>query len=246
MQSAKNSLIDALERLVSKDSVDDRWKAAVSLSKDLGLESILVASLDQTCHDIKWVNTTMSGSWMEEYLAQDYIAVDPHIPRLASGQKISLLDIGKMHRDDAPVAKAWDLVNGLRNEGFNRMICSRYGGADVGINVTLGFGHRVGENDLGFDHRLFAALLACTIGDPVDGVSNRILGVKPDSALLTRRQREVLTLLAEGMQTARIAETLGLSESAVSLHFANARQALGAHTREHALALALRKGLLSF
>lgn len=246
MGSAKNNLIDALERLVSEQKVEARWKAAVSLSNDLGLESILVASLDQQSKNIKWVNTTMSGSWMEEYLSRNYIAVDPHIPRLAGGQKISRLDIGKLHRDDAPAAKAWDLDNGLRNEGFARMICSRYGGNDIGINVTLGFGHEVGERDLGFDHRLFAALLASTIGDPVEGVSNRILGATPQKPPLTRRQTEVLTLLAQGLQTARIAEKLGLSESAVSLHFANARQALGAQTREHALAIALRDGWLTF
>lgn len=249
MASAKNALIDALDRLVSVDEAERRWQAATELSQALGLNSILVASLDQPGRNIHWVNTTMSGEWMEEYLSNDYITVDPHIHNLSSGYKISTVDIGRLHRDDAYVPKAWDLDNGLRNEGFDRMICSRFGDKDIGINVTLGFGAHMSETDLSFDHRLFAALLASTIGTPVESAANLKLGAtqpSTDASLLTSRQREVLTLLAEGHQTARIAERLGLSEAAVSLHFSNARKALNAQTREQALAIALRDGLISF
>jgi DNA-binding CsgD family transcriptional regulator len=62
---------------------------------------------------------------------------------------------------------------------------------------------------------------------------------------LTPRQCQVLTLLASGLQNGAIAETLGITEVAVRKHFTAARRALGANTREHALAIALRTGLIT-
>ena len=245
MASAKNALIDALERLVNTPNPEARWKAATDLSSELGLGSILVAELAFQTQDIHWVNTNMSDAWMEEYLAEDYLSVDPLVPDLAAGHHINRVAFGTLHRMDAASQKAWSLNHGLQSEGFGHMICSRYGGTDLGKTVTLGFTPDLHEQDLPFDHHLFSALLASTIGAPVTSAANTRLGAAPTSPL-TQRQREVLSLLAEGNQTARIAERLGLSEPAVSQHFANARKALGAQTREHALAIALRDGLIDF
>lgn len=245
MASAKNALIDALARLVNTQNPEARWKAATDLSTELGLGSILVAQLDFRTQDIHWVNTNLSDAWMEEYLAEDYLSVDPLVPDLANGSKSNRVEFGTLHRMDAPNQKAWSLNHGLQSEGFGHMICSRFGDSRFGQTVTLGFTPDLHENDLPFDHHLFAALLASTIGAPVDSAANMRLGVEATSPL-TQRQREVLSLLAEGNQTARIAEKLGLSEPAVSQHFANARKALGAQTREHALAIALRDGLIAF
>ncbi len=57
---------------------------------------------------------------------------------------------------------------------------------------------------------------------------------------LTRREREILGLLAEGMSGARIAEKLVLSPETVRTHVRNAMAKLGASTRSQAVALALR------
>lgn len=60
-------------------------------------------------------------------------------------------------------------------------------------------------------------------------------------AALTRREREILGLLAEGMSGAQIAEKLVLSPETVRTHVRNARSKLGATTRSQAVALALRQ-----
>lgn len=245
MTSAKNALIDALERLVHTPNPEARWTAATKVSKELGLGSILVAEVEFQTQNIHWLNTNLSDTWMEEYLVEGYVAVDPHISNLAAGNLSSRVELGTLHRMDAPNQKAWSLNHGLQSEGFAQMICSRYGAGPSGKAVTLGFTPDLREQDMPFNHHLFSALLASTIGAPVNSDANRRLGVEQASPL-TQRQREVLSLLAEGNQTARIAEKLGLSEPAVSQHFANARKALGAQTREHALAIAMRDGLIAF
>lgn len=59
---------------------------------------------------------------------------------------------------------------------------------------------------------------------------------------LSQREAECLSLLAQGLRTQRIAERMAISPATVEFHFKNARRKLGAHTREHALAISVRNG----
>jgi DNA-binding NarL/FixJ family response regulator len=62
---------------------------------------------------------------------------------------------------------------------------------------------------------------------------------------LTQREREVLTLLAEGMTNERAAATLGISPETVQTHVRKAMAKLDADTRTQAVATALRRSLIS-
>ena len=61
---------------------------------------------------------------------------------------------------------------------------------------------------------------------------------------LTRRQREILQLLANGESTTVAARKLGLSEETVKTHTKNALGRLEARNRTHAVAIALRDALI--
>jgi DNA-binding NarL/FixJ family response regulator len=61
---------------------------------------------------------------------------------------------------------------------------------------------------------------------------------------LTRRQREILQLLANGESTTVAARELGLSEETVKTHTKNALGRLEARNRTHAVAIALREALI--
>jgi DNA-binding CsgD family transcriptional regulator len=60
----------------------------------------------------------------------------------------------------------------------------------------------------------------------------------------SKREREVLTLLARGSTDVKIAEILGLSPATVQTHVRNAKAKLGARTRAQAVALALVGNLI--
>src|SRR5581483_2373008 len=62
---------------------------------------------------------------------------------------------------------------------------------------------------------------------------------------LSSREREVLTLVAEGHSLSGIAERLTISLATVRTHVVNAYRKLGARNRSHAIALALRDGLIT-
>lgn len=61
---------------------------------------------------------------------------------------------------------------------------------------------------------------------------------------LTEREREVLSLVAEGLTNAAIAERLVVSVHTVRNHVANLSAKLGASSKLEALAIAVREGLL--
>jgi PAS domain S-box-containing protein len=62
--------------------------------------------------------------------------------------------------------------------------------------------------------------------------------------MLTPRQREVLTLLADGASTSEIAVVLGLAEETVRNHIRQLLRRLGVHSRLAAVAYARRHGIL--
>ena len=61
---------------------------------------------------------------------------------------------------------------------------------------------------------------------------------------LTRRQREILQLYADGNSTARVARNLGLSAETVRTHTKGILARLQARDRAHAVAIALRTSLI--
>jgi DNA-binding NarL/FixJ family response regulator len=80
--------------------------------------------------------------------------------------------------------------------------------------------------------------------DTLRAAAGRAVGGGPMSAVaqLTSREREVLLLLARGMDNRAIAETLYLSPDTARTHVRNLLRKLGVHSRADAARLALRTG----
>jgi DNA-binding NarL/FixJ family response regulator len=62
---------------------------------------------------------------------------------------------------------------------------------------------------------------------------------------LSKREREIIDLLAQGLNGEQVAERLVLSSETVKTHIRNAMSKLEANTRVHAIAIALREGFIS-
>ena len=63
--------------------------------------------------------------------------------------------------------------------------------------------------------------------------------------VLSKREREIMDLLAQGLTGEQVAEKLYLSPETIKTHIRNAMSKLEAHTRVHAVAIALRQGFIS-
>lgn len=118
--------------------------------------------------------------------------------------------------------------------------------AAAGVGACLGV-------DTGL-RQLIAAIQADTTGAMLVGTSSLVAdGVRSDESRtgpktpisLTRREREVVELLAEGCNPAAIAVRLVISIYTAQGHVKNVLRKLGAHSQLEAVAIAARMGLLA-
>ncbi len=79
------------------------------------------------------------------------------------------------------------------------------------------------------------AIYVAVSDDPSYKPSDGLAGELP----LTEREREIVTLIALGRETAQIAEELHISRETVRTHVRNAMSRLGAHTRAQLVAIVL-------
>ena len=82
--------------------------------------------------------------------------------------------------------------------------------------------------------------------NPTDSQTN---GVEHENAqprfCLSRREAQVLHLAAEGWEYQEIGDRLGITRATVRNHMVSVRRKLGARNSLHALAIALRRKLIS-
>ena len=78
----------------------------------------------------------------------------------------------------------------------------------------------------------------------VDPALSSTIVLEEGDRTLTVRQREILQMLADGMQTDAVARQLGLSTETVRTHTKRILAKLHADTRTQAVAIAIRNGLI--
>ncbi|HLI76440.1 MAG TPA: LuxR C-terminal-related transcriptional regulator [Acidobacteriaceae bacterium] len=91
---------------------------------------------------------------------------------------------------------------------------------------------------------LVAAVRAVAQGRTVTVTTGAHSPRRPDSAVISEREREVLHLLAAGQRTAEISKRLSLSPRTVERHLADLRAKLDAHTSAELVRAAQERGLL--
>ena len=94
------------------------------------------------------------------------------------------------------------------------------------------------------------AATAAATGPTPSGASALVRGfvgeappTRPDTFGLSRREREVLSLIAEGRTNREIGERLFISQKTVGVHVGNILSKLGVSGRVEAAAVAIRLGL---
>lgn len=90
---------------------------------------------------------------------------------------------------------------------------------------------------------LGAVLAGGSYVDPALGIVSLTTGRVASE--LTRREADVLTLLAEGFTYEEIGRRLAISPETVRTHLQKASERLGSSTRTHAVATAIRLGLIA-
>jgi DNA-binding NarL/FixJ family response regulator len=151
--------------------------------------------------------------------------IDHHLPRLGGAALV---------RELADVAPATRIVvyTADADEASAAEILSSGAAAVVLKEAPL--------DDLG--GALEAAAAGRSYVDP--SLARHALARRPDAASLTEREAAVLLLLADGLSNDEIGARLSISGATVRIHVRKASARLGAATRTHAVATALRLGLI--
>ena len=154
---------------------------------------------------------------------------------------LAIVDIG------LPGRSGLDLTRGLlaTDPDFGVLLYTGISDQDTLVRA-LDSGARGVALKAGAPEELVAALRAVAQGDTyVDDRLRSLLSARLKTqriGVLSPREREVLDLLAGGLNGEEVAVRLVLSPETVRTHVRNAMEKLGAKTRVHAVAIALRKG----
>jgi DNA-binding NarL/FixJ family response regulator len=146
------------------------------------------------------------------------VIVDVHLPG------ISGYEVCHQLKDDLNAAPPVVLVSGERTESFDR-VAGLLIGADDCVSKP-------------FAPDEFVARVRRLMPRP--GIDSQ-----PEDLNLTRRELQVLTLLAAGLRQAQIAEHLSISPKTVGSHIEQLLSKLDVHSRAEAVAAAFRRGLVT-
>ncbi|MBK9010497.1 LuxR family transcriptional regulator [Novosphingobium sp.] len=224
-----------------------RWSGLVTQLRDLGIDQVNYAVLDlqtgtrEEAGVIQY--SSMDPTWIGHYLDRRLDLHDPHVrfvrergfnPYRFSAEMGERLED---RREADVIAQAAEA--GLRSQ-ISVVFPDLLGNPDPIGGMTLGSSLPEDEFVRRFAGQEMALL---TIGTMFHERSlGEVRGNQHGAKALTPRERDCLTLLAQGKRTARIAERLKIADSTVELHLRNARRKLKAKTAAQAVARALLFG----
>lgn len=234
-----------LDEIQSADSVQGVWLACADLLASYGFTYItyLMVRLDMP-HDNPIALTTMPRFWSDHYLSFDHVSADP-LFRFCGNLKSRRTGIDYI--DTYPI---------LSKEERERVVTAGDAGCRTGFSspVRLLGSRRCGGWNFGshLPKKEFEKLLPLIeeqvrlIGfcahERIEAMHQLSTQTDNESTILSPREQECLSFLAQGSRTSCIARLLGISAATVEFHMKNTRRKLGASTREEAIAKAISLG----
>lgn len=231
-------MADLLEGIQLDDNI---WDAALSCLPSLGLSKVVF--LDLSYRNTPLVRSNAGQAWNDDYSESVATGGDPFAANCLSRADPVLTGIAHLE----PYAYLKDAERDLIARGSEKL------GIQTGMSVTISphpTGAGIGWN-LMTEHCVaeFAQLRAHYEADwrawcqlTFAGLAMQSDGIAAPS--LSSREHDCLAYVADGMRTIDVAYRLGIAETTVEMHLRNARNRLGAKTRDQAVAIAIRKRLI--
>ncbi len=241
-QNAANILIDLVDAFQSAEDDAERWEVGNKAASSIGAKSLLIGAFRENELLPAWARANIDKDWGAYYRENAFYEADLVLLNRLSGTLFTAHRSGSTAAGEGVSAKTVDWCHGLRDAGYGGHIIRTFAGPTGLAQTLVSFLPASEDSDDAFkmNNSLvtgIAALVSAYIGPPTtdENAGNFICGYQE----LSTREREVLSLLAEGMNTGRIAEKLGLAEVTVHKHFKGARLKMRAANREQTLALAM-------
>jgi LuxR family quorum sensing-dependent transcriptional regulator len=230
------SFIEGLDRIDDSDRVMDAMEKSFAV---FGFENFIITGLPnpkERFEELVVVRKWPAG-WFEIYAQEDYVRVDPVI-RLC-GRTVHPFEWSEAPYDPEREPRALEVMCRATDFRMARGFCLPIHGLN-GYEACLS----MSGVDIDLDHRTKPAIHLMALY-AFERVRQLVHPENPRHNPLTPREREVLTWAAAGKCAAATAQILGITERTVVAHLTNAGEKLGAVTKTHAVAKAIRHGLIS-
>jgi LuxR family transcriptional activator of conjugal transfer of Ti plasmids len=241
MKDVKRACNEFVDCLHSAHTEDDFRRVAERTAHALGFRWF--AYLRQRANGPNLISS-YPKSWTSHYFREGYDNIDPVLQEPRNTSRMVLWD-GREARS-ARSAKERRLFDDALSFKIRTGLTVRI---PTTQNQRAAFTLAVDDRSLGLDRFIetYHDVLQ-TVGLNFHAhVSARIARGAPnvrEGHLLTQRERQCLAWISDGKTMQDIAEILDVTPRGVKFHLDNARRNLGALTLSHAVALALRQGLL--
>lgn len=236
-----NAVEDLLTSIQSANGPSAVWDSAAGFFASCGLDRIIYLDVGPVRERVM---TTMPTAWMAHYTERNHARIDPFIRYCAASPAPIGTGIDYLEEHSYLDARERGFIREAAETGFRSgMSCmirvkGPMGAAGWNLGSTMTREHLeqifAREGDI---LRLAAHLSHEKL---VQSDSSTEMG----APVLSPRETECLQWLAAGLRTKEIADRMGIRPITVELHLRNARNRLGALTREQALARAIASGLL--
>ncbi|WP_371154808.1 LuxR C-terminal-related transcriptional regulator [Jannaschia sp. 2305UL9-9] len=240
-------LLDASDRFASLSTPEQKWDMAQTVARDFGAVAVNIGAGSRRTGDLLWMRSNMSRTWLSDYVDQAFMTLDPFVAGAVRNTDPVLLNAGRLRRSEAASNKAFEMDHQLSEAGYPLCYGVPFTGTIRGAGgmVVFGFDREAARSfteERASQMRLVAAVIAANVGPPEDVTAPGVVDIP--TGRLTRREREVLALLADGHGNDGIADRLGVSEATVQKHLRSARQRLNVLSREQAVVRAVSMGLI--
>ena len=234
-------LKDFLADLNGLTKPPDVWEKTVVFFEKMGLDRIICADLNHGKVDIL---TNFPQYWLDHYIDQKYERIDPFFTHCCNEYASVKMGIDYIDRYEYLSPAQTKLIQEASEAGsyagfsvtFKPM--SKKGAGGWILSSSLG---KVEVEKIAREHKKTLALASLFAREALVKTQNNVTS----EVSLSPRETECLLWLIHGLRTKEIAHQIGVRPVTVELHLNNAKQKLGARTREQAVAKALTMQLIT-
>ena len=238
VERACNEFVDCLHSAVTED---DFRRVAERTAHSLGFRWF--AYFGRRANGPNLISS-YPKSWTSHYFREGYDNIDPVLQDPRSSRRMFLWD-GREARS-AKSAKERRLFDDALSFKIRTGLTVRI---PAGQNQFAAFTLAADDRSLGLDRFIETSqdalqMVGLTYHAHVSARIGRKFPNGQDGSPLTQRERQCLAWISDGKTMQDVAELLGVTPRGVKFHLDNARRNLAALSLPHAVALALRQGLL--